>query len=80
VPEVAIRDWALPLSKNVVKLVRRPVIRNERNRRLTGEEEQRLLDGRDGGQTPCFKTLLILVIETVIRRGELLRQFARLLP
>lgn len=70
--EVAIRDWGLPLAKNVVKLVRRPVIRNERSRRLTGDEEQQLLDGCAGGQTPYFKTLLILAIETGMRRGEIL--------
>ncbi len=70
--EVAIRDWGLPLAKNVVKLVRRPVIRNERSRRLTGDEEQRLLDGCDSGQTPYLKTLLILAIETGMRRGEIL--------
>ena len=70
--EVAIRDWGMPLAKNVVKLVRRPVIRNERCRRLTGDEEQRLLDGCDGGQTPYLKTLLILAIETGMRRGEIL--------
>lgn len=70
--EVAIRDWGLPLAKNVVKLVRRPVIRNERSRRLAGDEEQRLLDGCDGGKIPFFKTLLILAIETGMRRGEIL--------
>ncbi|MDQ0422263.1 integrase [Peteryoungia aggregata LMG 23059] len=70
--EVAIRDWGLPLARNVVKLVRRPVIRNERSRRLTGDEEQQLLDGCGGGQTPYFKTLLILAIETGMRRGEIL--------
>ncbi|QCL86708.1 site-specific integrase [Agrobacterium pusense] len=70
--EVAIRDWGLPLAKNVVKLVRRPVIRNERSRRLIGDEEQRLLDGCAGGKIPYFRTLLILAIETGMRRGELL--------
>ncbi|KGD95694.1 site-specific integrase [Rhizobium sp. YS-1r] len=70
--EVAIRDWGLPLARNVVKLVRRPVIRNERSRRLTGDEEQRLLDGCDAGQLPYLRTLLILAIETGMRRGEIL--------
>lgn len=72
VVEVAIRDWGLPLNRNVVKMVRRPVIRNERSRRLTGDEEQGLLDGCDTGKTPCFKTLLIVTIETGMRRSELL--------
>ncbi len=70
--EVATRDWGLPLAKNVVKLVRRPVIRNERSRRLTGNEEQRLLDACDSGKIPFLKTLLILAIETGMRRGEIL--------
>ncbi|MGO4112368.1 site-specific integrase [Rhizobium ruizarguesonis] len=70
--EVAIRDWGLPLARNVVKLVRRPVIRNERKRRLEGDEEQRLLDGCAGGKIQFFKTLLILAIETGMRRGEIL--------
>lgn len=70
--EVAMRDWGLPMSKNVVKLVRRPVIRNERSRRLTGNEERRLLDACEGGKIPFFKTLLILAIETGMRRGEIL--------
>lgn len=70
--EVAIRDWGLPLAKNVVKLVRRPVIRNERKRRLEGSEEQRLLEACDGGKIPFFKTLIILGIETGMRRGEIL--------
>lgn len=70
--EVAMRDWGLPLSKNVVKQVRRPVIRNERSRRLKLNEEQRLLDACDTGKIPFFRTLLIIAIETGMRRGELL--------
>lgn len=70
--EVATRDWGLPLNRNVVKMVRRPVIRNERSRRLAGDEEQRLLAGCDSGKTPCFKTLLTVAIETGMRRSELL--------
>lgn len=72
VVEVSIRDWGLPLNRNVVKMVRRPAIRNERSRRLTGDEEQHLLAGCDAGKTPCLKTLLIVAIETGMRRSELL--------
>ncbi|MGO8658868.1 tyrosine-type recombinase/integrase, partial [Rhizobium ruizarguesonis] len=60
------------LSRNVVKRVRRPVIRNERKRRLEGDEEQRLLDGCDGGKIPFMRTLLIVAIETGMRRSEIL--------
>ena len=70
--EVAIRDWGLPLAKNVVKLVRRPVIRNERSRRLASDEEQRLLDACDIGKIPFLRTLLVVAVETGMRRGELL--------
>lgn len=70
--EVATRDCGMPIGKNVVKLVRRPVIRNERSRRLTGNEEQRLLDACDSGKIPFLRTLLIIAIETGMRRGELL--------
>lgn len=70
--EVAMRDWGLPLSKNVVKQVRRPVIRNERSSRLTLNEEQRLLDACDTGKRPFLRTLLIVAIETGMRRDELL--------
>lgn len=70
--EVAMRDWGFPLSKNVVKQVRRPVIGNERSRRLTQNEEQRPLDACDIGQIPVLRTLLIIAIETGMRLGELL--------
>lgn len=72
VVEVAIRDWGLPLNRNVVKMVRRPIIRNERSRRLQPDEEQILLAGCDAGKTPCLKTLLIVAVETGMRRSELL--------
>lgn len=62
--EVATRDWGLPLARNVVKLVRRPVIRNERCRRLKGDEEQRLLEGCDAGHIPSLRTLATFSRET----------------
>jgi integrase len=70
--EVAQREWGFHLPFNPVKRVRRPTVANVRNRRLEGDEEQRLLDACDTGKTPCLKPLLIVAIETGMRRGELL--------
>ncbi|PHP65885.1 integrase [Zhengella mangrovi] len=70
--EVAIRDWGYPLASNAVKRVRRPKVANARNRRLVGNEEDRLLDGCDAGQIPWLRALVVVAIETGMRRGELL--------
>ncbi|MEN5247930.1 MULTISPECIES: site-specific integrase [Brucella/Ochrobactrum group] len=70
--DVAMRDWGYPLAQNVVKMVRRPTINNSRSRRLTPSEEQHLLDACDDGKVECFRTLIILAIETGMRRGEIL--------
>ncbi|GAA5656922.1 tyrosine recombinase XerC [Brucella sp. NBRC 13694] len=70
--DVAMRDWGYPLAQNVVKMVRRPTINNNRSRRLTASEEQRILDACDDGKVECFRTLVVLAIETGMRRGEIL--------
>lgn len=70
--DVAMRDWGYPLAQNVVKMIRRPVINNARSRRLNGSEEIRILEACDDGRIECFRTLIILAIETGMRRGELL--------
>ncbi len=70
--EIATREWGLWLPRNPVKLVRRPPIPPGRTRRLQDGEEQRLLGACDGGRTPLLRPLIILAIETGMRRGELL--------
>ncbi|WP_343806036.1 site-specific integrase [Paenochrobactrum glaciei] len=70
--DVAMRDWGYPLAQNVVKMIRRPIINNARSRRLTPPEEQRLLAACDDGRVVCFRALIIVAIETGMRRGELL--------
>lgn len=70
--DVAMRDWGFPLAQNVVKMIRRPTINNARSRRLTSSEEQRLLATCDDGRVECFRALVIIAIETGMRRGELL--------
>lgn len=70
--DTAMRDWDVYLHRNPCKLVRRPSPPRGRNRRLNGDEEQRLLDAADTGRNLQMKDLIVLAIETGMRRGELL--------
>src|ERR1700693_3230819 len=70
--DIATREWGLWLPRNPVKLVRRPPIPRGRTRRLKAGEEVRLLTACEQGRTPLMKPLIILAIETAIRRGEML--------
>jgi len=70
--DVALREWGLWLPRNPLKLVRRPSSPPGRKRRLEAGEEQRLLDACDRGRTPLLKPLIIVALETGMRRGELL--------
>src|SRR5450759_2758839 len=70
--EIATREWGLWLPRNPVKLVRRPQVPRGRTRRLKVGEEARLLAACDSGRTPMMKPLIILAIETAMRRGEML--------
>src|SRR5450830_253114 len=70
--ETALREWGLWLPRNPVKMVRRPAVPQGRKRRLEEGEEERLLAACDRGRTPLLKQLIVLAIETGMRRGELL--------
>ena len=70
--EIATREWGLWLPRNPVKQVRRPALPRGRTRRLEKGEEARLLAACDLGRTPLLKPLLVLAIETGMRRGEML--------
>lgn len=70
--EIAQREWGVYLARNPVKLVRRPTPPRGRTRRLEGDEEQRLLAAADQGRNPFMKPLIILALETGMRRGELI--------
>src|SRR4029453_16648401 len=68
----ATRGGGLWLPRNPVKWVRRPQVPRGRTRRLKAGEEARLLAACDSGRTPLMKPLIILAIETAMRRGEML--------
>jgi integrase len=70
--DVAQREWGLWIARNPAKMVRRPSAPQGRKRRLEADEEERLLDACDRGRTPLMRPLVVLAIETAMRRGELL--------
>ncbi|WP_210179733.1 hypothetical protein [Bosea sp. PAMC 26642] len=63
--DTATRDWGIFLHRNPCKLVRRPSPPKGRNRRLTGDEEQRLLDAADRGRNIYMRDLIVLVSTAV---------------
>jgi integrase len=69
--ELAQREWGLFLPRNPVKSVRRPSVPRGRQRRLKEGEEDRLLEACDEGRNPWMRPLIVLAIETAMRRGEL---------
>lgn len=69
----ATKEWGLRIP-NPVALIRKPKAQPGRNRTLTVEEETRLMHHAraKGRRNPLMVPLLILALETAMRRGELL--------
>ncbi len=70
--EYAIKEWSLPIPDNPCKQIRKPKVSNARNRRLSYEEEHRLLLAAKHSKAPLLYSLIIIAIETGMRLGELL--------
>jgi len=69
------REWSMESISNPVQFVRKPKVDNARNRRLEGDEEQRLLKACSPGfhnSNIWLLPLVILAIETAMRKSELL--------
>jgi len=71
---VAIREWGFNLPANPIQMVSRPKVKASsfRNRRLEGDEENRLLAACADDSNPYLKPMVQVAIETAMRRGELL--------
>ncbi len=65
--EIARKEWGLPLRENPVASVRKPAIRNRRERRVSAGELRRL----EAAAAPDFWALIQLALETGMRRSEL---------
>ncbi len=57
---------------NVVQQVKRPRVDDRRERRLQAGEWQRLMQACDQDRNKLLRPLLVLAVETAMRRGELL--------
>ena len=70
--ETARKEWNYYIPHNPIEGVRRPIENQGRDRRLSNEETLLLLDACRSSENPWLFPLVILAIETGMRRGELL--------
>jgi integrase len=68
---VATQEWGLGLTHNPVATIRKPSPGKGRDRRLTGDEEQRLLDAVEAHSNPMLAWVVTLAIETGMRQSEI---------
>jgi len=64
--------WKIAASVSPLKGLKRPKYFNERDRRLSADEEERLLTAARADENPCIEPVIILALETAMRRDELL--------
>lgn len=69
--EVAQRDWGLPISINPFYRVKKPKIRNARERRLSSTEWKDLRKGIAEGFTDTLEPIVDFALETALRLSEI---------
>ncbi|MEW9898379.1 site-specific integrase [Chitinivorax sp. PXF-14] len=68
---IAVKEWGLGLTFNPVLNIRRPAPGPGRNRRLTPDEETRLLAAVDQHSNPMLGWIVRIAIETGMRSSEI---------
>lgn len=63
-------EWSIPVE-NWVKLISKPPVSEERDRRLMDDEEERVLESARASKAQGLECAIVLAIETGMRRGEL---------
>lgn len=69
---VAIQEWGLGLTHNPVAAIRKPSPGKGRDRRLSADEEIRLLDAVSRHSNPMLGWIVRIAIETGMRQAEIL--------
>ena len=70
--DIARKEWGVPMRSNVVRDVKKPQPERGRDRRLSSEEHTVLLRSCSKSTNHWLTPLIIIAIETGMRRGELL--------
>ena len=70
--EVARREWGYAAMDNPTKLIRKPKVNPSRVRRLSPDEEIRLMQACDQSRSIMIKPMVIFAIETGMRASEIL--------
>lgn len=70
--EVARREWSLPIPENPFARIRMPQYAQPRERRLVGNDESLLYGALRDRSAWYLRPFLTLLVETGMRRGELL--------
>jgi len=68
---VSMREWGYPFSSNPVTQIRKPKGSKARTRRLETDEEKALITALGQSDNPWAKPLVVVALETAMRRGEL---------
>ncbi|HBO5318978.1 TPA: site-specific integrase [Pseudomonas aeruginosa] len=68
---VAIKEWGIGLTYNPVQSIRRPAPSPRRDRRLTREEETRLMAAVDAHSNPMLGWIVRIALETGMRSSEI---------
>lgn len=64
--------WKIAPAENPFVGLRRPKYFNERDRRLKGDEEARILAAARTSDNPYYEPIILLALETAMRRSEIL--------
>ena len=67
---IAIKEWGMGLVANPVSNIRRPTPSQGRDRRLKGDEEDRLLRACEAHSNPMLAWIVKLALYTGMRHGE----------
>ena len=68
--EIALKEWGMEGLSNPVKAIRKPKVSRGRDRRLTGDEEKRLLDYCSTPDRKKLREAIRLAVATGMRRSE----------